>query len=346
MRLTPLLAGAALFWTTAAVAFDPAPLAGLPAAIAKGDYPKATSVVVAQNGKILSEQYFGDGSADRLNNTRSASKIFGAIALGIAIRDGAIPSEQAKAFPYLADLKPFKNDTPDKEAIRLQDMLTMSSALDCNDNDDNSPGNEDKMHEQQNWTRWAVDLPTMPKYTRDASGLGPWRYCTVNAVLVGQVVQRAVHTPVDQYVDDKVLKPLGITQYQWSYSPSHEAMTGGGLELRAGDWAKIATMLADGGAWQGKQIVPHAWVDAMFTVRRASRADQNYGYFAFEGKYKTPCGLKPVWYVAGNGGSQILILPDIHGAALVTRENYNVGGSSYQTLDLIEKYVLPSLPCR
>jgi CubicO group peptidase (beta-lactamase class C family) len=347
MRTGFLFAGLSLLCTaTGAWAFDPRPLAGLPDAVARGDYPKTTSVLVAQSGKVLYERYFNGGSSEKLNNTRSATKIFPAIALGAAISDAAIPSEQAKAFPYLADLKPFKNDTPEKEAIRLQDMLTMSSALDCDDSDDKSPGNEDNMHPQQNWTRWAVDLPTMSGYVRDASGLGPWRYCTTNAFLVGQVVQRATRTPVDRYIEDKVLHPLGITQYNWSYSPSHETMTGGGLELRAGDWAKIATMLADGGAWQGKQIVARKWVDAMFTVRRASRPDQNYGYFAFEGSYKTPCGPKPMWYVAGNGGSQILILPNVHAAVVVTRENYNVHGTSFQTQDLLEKYVLPSLPCR
>jgi CubicO group peptidase (beta-lactamase class C family) len=168
----------------------------------------------------------------------------------------------------------------------------------------------------------------------------------VNAVLVGQVVQRATHTPIDNYIEDKVLHPLSIEHYNWSYSPSHETMTGGGLDLRSRDWAKIATMLADGGVWEGKQIVPRKWVDAMFTVRRASRPDQNYGYFAFEGNYKTPCGPRPVWYVAGNGGSQILLLPRIHAGVVVTRENYNVRGTSYQTVDLLEKYALPSLPCR
>jgi CubicO group peptidase (beta-lactamase class C family) len=301
MRFAFLLAGAAALWTTGAIAFDPSPLAGLPAAIAKGDYARTTSVVVAQNGKVVFEQYFGEGSPEKLNNTRSATKIFAAIALGLAIRDGAVPSEQARAFAYFSDLKPFRNDTPDKEDVRLLDMLTMSSALDCDDSDDNSAGNEDKLHEQQNWTRWAVDLSIMHGYARDASGFGPWRYCTVNAFLVGQAVQRAVHTSVDQYVDEKVMKPLGIAQRSWSYSPSHETMTGGGLELRSRDWTKIAIMLADGGMWEGKQILPRTWVKAMFTVRRASRPDQNYGYFAFEANYKTPCGPRPVWFVAGNG---------------------------------------------
>lgn len=322
-----------------------APLDRLRAAIARGDYPNTTSVVVMRDGKLVSEAYFGDGRPTLLNDTRSAMKAITALAVGAAIADQAIPSAQALAFPYLADLKPFKNDTPDKEAITLADMMTMSSALDCDDNDDDSPGNEDKMHAQQNWTRWSVDLPTAKGYARDTSGQGPWRYCTVNAVLTGQVLQRATHTRVDEYIDRRLFAPLGIKKWDWPRSPSGEIMTGGGVRLQSRDIAKIAAMMADGGRWRGRQIVPSRWIDAMLTVRRQSRPDQNYGYFIFQGEYKTPCGPSPVWYMAGNGGSQILILRPLHTAVVVTRTNYNVAGSSLRTVDLIEKYVLPSLRC-
>ena len=324
----------------------PAPSDDLAAAIARGDYPDTTSVLVMRDGKLLSEAYFGDGKPDLLNDTRSAMKAITALAAGAAIADGAIPSDKVPAFPYLADLKPFKNDTAAKEEITLADLMSMTSALDCNDNDDNSPGNEDKMHEQPSWTRWGVDLPTYASYARDASGLGAWRYCTINAVLAGQVIQRATHETFDQYVNGRLFEPLGITRWDWPKSPTGEIMTGGGLRLTTRDIGKIAAMMADDGSWQGRQILPKSWLDTMLTVRRASRPDQNYGYFIFQGSYKTACGATPAWYMAGNGGSQILIVRSLHAAIVVTRAAYNVRGTSYQTVDLIEKYVLPSLTCR
>jgi CubicO group peptidase (beta-lactamase class C family) len=328
-----------------AAGLDPAPLTGLRMAIARGDYPKTTSVAIVHEGKLAYEEYFGDGGREVLNNTRSATKAFTALAVGLAIRDGAMPSQHMPAFPFLSDLGPFRHDTPDKEAITLEDMMTMSSALDCDDNVDSSPGNEDVMHAQPNWTRWGVDLPTMTNYARDASGLGPWRYCTTNTFLAGQVVQRATHTPIDRYIDAQLLRPLCIVRQNWSYSPAGEAMTGGGLELQTRDLAKIAWMMTDGGHWQGRQIVPAAWIDAMLTVRRKSGPNQSYGYFIFEGDYRTRCGVGPVWYMAGNGGSQILVLRDLRTAIVITRTNFNVLGTSLQTADLLEKYVLPSLPC-
>jgi CubicO group peptidase (beta-lactamase class C family) len=325
---------------------DAQPLSQLERAVARGDYPKTTSMLIMRNGDLAYEHYFGGGSQDLLNNTRSATKFMTTLALGAAIADGAIPSEEAPAFAYLADLKPFQNDSSDKEAITLKDMLSMSSALACDDNDENSPGNEDNMHPQTNWTRWGVDLPTMQGYARDASGFGPWRYCTTNAFLAGQIIQRATHMPVDRYTEDKILRPLGISHWNWSYSPAHEVMTGGGLELRSRDLGKIAWMVANNGRVGGRQIVPASWIEAALTIRRASgRPGQSYGYFIFEEDYQTACGIQPVWYMAGNGGSQILVLRDLRAVVVITRTAYNVRGTSAQTADMLKKYILPALPC-
>jgi CubicO group peptidase (beta-lactamase class C family) len=342
-RIPPLL-GALWIVSAITVAAD-VPPDGLTAAIQRGDYPKTTSVLVMRQGKLVFERYFGEGNRTMLNDTRSAMKAITALAVGAAIADGTIPSAQTPAFQYFADLRPIQHDTSDKEAITLADLMSMSSALDCDDNDDNSVGSEDRMHEQRNWTRWGADLPTYAGFSRDIHGLGSWRYCTINAVLAGQAVQRATHKLVDQYVEQRIFAPLGIERWQWPRSPVVEVMTGGGLRLRSRDIARIAAMMADGGLWQGKQVIPSTWIDEMLTIRRASRSDQNYGYFIFEGQYNTTCGQIKAWYMAGNGGSQILILPERRTAIVLTRMNYNVSGTARQSVELLEKYVLPRFVC-
>jgi CubicO group peptidase (beta-lactamase class C family) len=314
-------------------------------AISRGDAPKTNAVLIVRHGRLVYEHYFNDGTAGLLNDTRSATKSITALAVGAAIADGAIPSVGARAFDFLADMRPFANDTPDKEAIAIRDLLTMSSALDCNDDDDKSPGNEDNMHPQSNWTRWAVDLPTMRGYKRDESGLGPWRYCTTGAFLLGQIVQRATHEPVDKYIERKILAPLGIAQWDWPKSPSGEIMTGGGLRLRARDLAKVAWMLADGGRWNGRQIVPASWIEAALSPYRQAYTDHHYGYLFWQYDYHTGCGNASGWYMAGNGGNAIVVLRELGAAVVIARANYNTHGMHQQTTDLMEKYVVPSMMC-
>jgi CubicO group peptidase (beta-lactamase class C family) len=324
---------------------DPAPLRNLEQAVGRGEFPKTTSVLIVRDGKLAYEHYFGEGHAQLLNNTRSAMKSITSLAVETAIADGSIASVHDPAFSYLGDLRPFAHDTPDKESITIEDMLTMSSALDCNDDDDKSPGNEDNMHPQPDWSRWAVDLPTARGYMRDQSGLGSWRYCTTNAFLLGQVVQRAVKMRVDRYIEERILQPLGIARWQWSYSPSGEVMTGGGLELRSRDLAAIAWMLVAGGRWNGHQVVPHAWVDATFTTRRDAYPGLKYGYFFWEQTYASACGPVEGWFMAGNGGNAIVMLRQLKAAIVLTRTNYNAPGMHRQTKDLLEHYAIAALPC-
>jgi len=166
-------------------------------AAGKGEFPRLTSVLVLKDGKTTYEGYFGGADAETLQDTRSATKSVTSLAAGIAIAEGRIPSVSSPAFAFLADLKPFANDGETKSAITVEDLLTMSSALDCDDNEDQSPGNEENMYPKQVWARWAVDLPVKAYYARDASGRGPFAYCTAGVFLLGQIIQRAAGMRVD-----------------------------------------------------------------------------------------------------------------------------------------------------
>jgi CubicO group peptidase (beta-lactamase class C family) len=185
----------------------------------------------------------------------------------------------------------------------------------------------------------------MSGYQRDASGLGPFRYCTTGAFLMGQIIQRATHTPIEKYIDTKLLSPLGITKREWPHSPSGETMTGGGLRLRARDAAKIAATLADGGRWHDSEIIPKDWIDVALSAHRQANSDHKYGYFFWQYDYTTKCGKVSGWYMAGNGGNAIVVLRDLNAAVVVERSNYNTHGMHQQTVDLLEKYVLPAFPC-
>jgi CubicO group peptidase (beta-lactamase class C family) len=319
-------------------------LPGLDQGMVDRDFPKTTSVVVIERGHVAYESYFNGGSPDLLNDTRSATKSITALAVGTAIADGKIPSVDAPAFGFLKDKAPFANDSVLKRAITLRDLMTMSSALACNDDDENSPGNENNMHQQNDWTRWAVDLPTRPDYARDASGLGTWAYCTTGAFLSGQIVQRAVGMPIDEYIETRLLGPLGVT-LEWPRSPSGEVMTGGGLRLTSRDLAKIAWLVEEHGRLRNRQLMSPAFVDDMTTSHRVAIGDHGYGYFYWQYNYHAPCGSLSGWYMAGNGGNAVLSFHSLNAAVVVTRQNYNTHGMHQQTQALIENVVLPVL-CR
>ena len=100
----------------------------------KGDFPKTTSVLVSQKGKMVYEKYFGDGKLELLNDTRSVTKSITSIIVGKLIQDGNISGVEDKISTYL--YSPFIKDDLIKADIRFKDLLTMSSAFLANDFDD------------------------------------------------------------------------------------------------------------------------------------------------------------------------------------------------------------------
>lgn len=323
----------------------PARYDGIAEALARGDAPKTTSVLVTRGDEVAYERYFAGATPETLHDTRSATKSLTALAVGIAIDRRALPGLDAPAFAYLADLAPFAHDEPGKAAITIEDLLTMSSALDCNDDDDASPGNEENMYPKQVWARWAVDLPVRADYQRDASGRGPWHYCTAGVFLLGQIVQRAARQPIDRFMATHLFAPLGITRWEFSKSPTGELMTGGGLRLRTRDLGALARLVLAHGRAGGAQVVPAAFVDAALSVHREAMPEQHYGYLFWTRVYQTPCGAQTGWFMGGNGGNAVVMFPALDAAVVVTRTNYNMRGMHQQTTRLIEDAILPTLAC-
>lgn len=325
----------------------PPRFASVAAAVARGDAPKTTSVVVLRGGRLEYEAYFDGATADTLHDTRSVGKSLTTLAVGIAIDRGVLPSVDAKAFAYLGDLRPFANDGAKKRAITIEDLLTMSSALDCDDNDDKSPGNEANMYPQAAWARWVVDLPTRKKYRRDAKQRGPWHYCTAGTFLLGQIIQRAANQPIDHFIAEQLFAPLGITRFEFAKSPAGEVMTGGSLRLRARDLAAIGEMVRTGGKHAATQVVPAEFVRSALTVRRSAFPAQklDYGYLFWHRSFPTQCGAFPAWYMSGNGGNVIAIFDGLDAVVVVTRTNYNARRMHEQTAALIERHILPELAC-
>ena len=307
-------------------------------------FPQTTSILVLQNSELVYEGYFGYGDQNLLNDTRSATKSLTALAVGIAIEDEAFTSD-LKVFDVMTDLVPFDHDSPLKREISVEDLLTMSSALDCNDNDMASPGNEENMYPLQYWARWAVDIPIKDGYVRDGTGRGPFAYCTAGSFLLGQVIERKTGESIDQFFKNTLFDPLGISVWQWGRSPTGEFMTGGGLRLRTRDLAKVGQMLIDEGIWEEIQVVPASWVNKATSPSVRANESQQYGYQFWQRNWKTSCGEMPASYMSGNGGNNILLLPDLDAIVVLTRQHYGQRGMHQQSTRLIENYLLPALSC-
>jgi CubicO group peptidase (beta-lactamase class C family) len=245
---------------------------------------------------------------------------------------------QSRIATLMADRGPFANPDPRKSQITLAHLLTHSSGLDCNDNDEKSLGNEDTMSSQTaqpNWWKYTLDLPMLHNPgTRYA-------YCSANINLVGGALTVATQTWLPDYFERSIARPLEFARYYWMLSPTGEGYLGGGAFMRPRDLLKLGQMYLDKGVWNGKRIVSADWVrestaahieiNPTTTGLSAEDFGNSYapgsdGYAWHRNGIRVGERVVETYAASGNGGQIVLVVPEYDLAVAFTGGNYRQGG--------------------
>lgn len=313
--------------------------------ITAGKYERITSVLVAHNSKLVFEKYYSESDSTTLHNTRSATKSIATLLTGIAIDQGHIKSEQDKILTYLQHKLPCKNPDKRKEAITIEDLLTMSSILESDDGNYFSRGHEERMYIIEDWTQFFIDLPIRSYPFNPPPAEQPYgrsfSYSSAQASAVSEIVQTAIKREVDGFAKEFLLTPLGITDYKLHYTPMNILNTAGGSEYRSRDFLKLIQMCINRGVWKGQQIVTAAWLEKATSPKANVFEGVDYGYFFWLKSFGESRKVK-AYYMSGNGGNKIMALPELNLTVVITTTNYNNRNAHNYTDELLDKYIIPT----
>ncbi|WP_439472072.1 serine hydrolase domain-containing protein [Brevundimonas sp.] len=324
-------------------------LTAMDEAIRAGTFQKITSVLIARNGQLIHEAYFDDEGAEARRNTRSVTKTVTAMLVGAAVDRGLLGSADAEVMPYIREHRPFDNPDPRKDRITVEDLLTMSSLLECDDDNSFSRGNEERMYLIEDWVKFAFDLPIkgFPEWTPrpEASPYGrAFSYCTTGVVTLGAVVQQSTGRPLPEFAHEALFGPLGIEGERWQMSPTGLAMGGGGLGLRSRDLLALGQVLLDGGRWDGRQVLSADWVRAMTSPQvQVSPERGDYGYLLWLPKFRVGDRDYAAWMLSGTGGNRVMIFPELKAVAVITTTNFGVRNPHGISDTLITEHILVAL---
>ena len=318
--------------------FDPAVLCAMGKGVLDGKLANVDSIVIVRHGVLVYEHYFDyrnqvtfDAAHKHVSNSMTKSLV--SLLVGLALDRGLIKDIDTSIFQYFPEYVDLR--TPEKDRITLRNLLTMSSGL-------YSPSTEQMfLHRDHDPYRRALEMPL-------ASDPGTtFGYNSLGTELIGAILQKVSGKSVDVLAHENIFAPLGINDLDWYGHLGNGAPTAStGLRMSPRDWAKIGQLVLNHGIWQGKQIVPAAWIEQSTTEQLKSqmprsRTPYSYGFQWWIGR--SPYEGRSVKWIAAIGfkAQKTIIIPELD-TVVVFNASFHSDQMPAPEIELLDKYILPA----
>lgn len=216
-----------------------------------------TAMVVLEDGELVHESYYRGTGPDDLRISWSVAKSFLSALFGILHAEGTIPDLDAQVVSLAPALRGSAYD-----GVSIRNVLTMSSGV---------AFNEDYLDFNSDINRMGRVLALGGSMNGFAAGLrersdqpgAHWHYVSIDTHVLGMVIAGASGRDPADLLAERVLQPLGLQAAPYYVTDGEgTAFVLGGLNLTTRDYARFGQLFAQGGVWNGKQLIPADWVAA------------------------------------------------------------------------------------
>lgn len=218
-----------------------------------------TGLLVLHGDRVVYENYWRGTKPNTKTIGWSLTKSFVSALIGIAIAEGKIGSVEAPVTQYAPELKGSAYDD-----VRLKDVLQMSSGASWNE--DYSDWNSD-INRFARAFAFGSSLDHFVTTLKRENTPGTYhRYNSMDTQVLGLVLRRATGLSNSDYLESKLWEPLGMQDDAlWVIDNENKEFAAAGLNATLRDFAKLGELYLHLGSWNGRQIVPNAWVVASIT---------------------------------------------------------------------------------
>lgn len=273
------------------------------------------SIIVMRHGKVIAETYPKPFDARYRHTLFSCSKTFVSAAVGLAINDNRLRlTDRVVMF--------FPDEAPDSLTANLADMtvrdlLVMASGV---------QPDPDIRVERSDWARAFLSKPVARPGKK-------FKYDSLCTYMLSAIVQKVTGQTVLDYLRERLLAPMHITDAEWERSPEGYTTGGWGLYIQSESMAKFGQLLLDKGVWNGRRLLPETWVGEMMK-KQIDNGSLGYGYQMW------CCEHKGSMRADGMYGQFIYVLPDKDMVVVVTQ---CCGGDSGAERKLLWNVLLPGV---
>lgn len=207
------------------------------------------AITVLRHGKEALRASFAPYSAERPHVLYSVSKSFTSMAAGFAVEEGLLSLDD-RVIDVLSEDAP-KQPDPYLASVTLHHLLCMGSGLKL---ESDRVSHITEKSDEENWAKAVMACGC------DAQPGTCFRYNSHGTYLVSCMVQKVTGMNIRDYLMPRLFEPLGIGKPHWEMSPQGVCCGGWGLYLSSVDLSRFGQCLLDHGMWQGRQLLPKAWL--------------------------------------------------------------------------------------
>jgi CubicO group peptidase (beta-lactamase class C family) len=219
------------------------------------------ALLVIKDGKIVHETYRNGSDETTRFISFSMAKSFVSTLIGLAVSEGKIKSINDKVSDYLPEMK---NSGYADNTIR--DLLLMRSGVDWKEiYKFGSDTQLTRVHDNSlvgykyRWCDYAAN-----ESKRAGKPGEKFNYSTLDASVLGCILESAVGMTGSQYMSEKIWKPAGMERDGYWIMDGPDSVGreffGAGFNATLRDYGRFGLMMLNKGMANGKQVVPADWV--------------------------------------------------------------------------------------
>ena len=292
-------------------------------------------LVVIKDNKAVIEWYYNSTQRSTINDIRSAGKSITSLLLGVAIEEGLVQSIDQDVYSCFPKEKyPSMNEGYKK--VKIKHLLDMSSGLDADSDDYQTPGNAGWWITKDGWVEYMLSVPLVNKPGEK------WVYADMNAVLIGAIIEEKSGMSLKDFAKQKVFDPLGITEFYWFTNASNQTGAAGNLYISTLAFAKLGVLAANKGKWGDKQIVQADYVERLIKQKVFDLSDwwpltDTYGMLWY--KKQGTFNNKKIDYLfaSGRGGNHLVVVPEENLVIALTSTAYRTRYSHRRSYSILAK---------
>lgn len=280
------------------------------------------TLMLMRHGQVVLEEEWAPYRIQDPHLLFSVSKSFTSMGIGLLVEEGRL-SVDDKVVGFFGD-----DDLPDKlsdnlTAMEIRHLLTMTTG---HAQDAVVVAGERRAAQ----AFLALEVEHEPGTT--------FVYNSGATYMLSMILQRITGGTLLDYLRPRLFEPLGADEATWEQSKEGVSFGGWGLSISTESLAKFSQLLLQRGEWEGKQLVPAAWIDEATKKQVPNDSEDNpdwkqgYGFQFWRGRHNSYRG-------DGAFGQFCLVFPD-HDATLVIT---SATPDMQAVMDTVWKHLLPAL---